>query len=1368
MAFEKPGGLVWGGERQPTEVTFTGQTMRLAAASMAAGALGYGATRTLQSGYRPIDVFYAGSRVAGDLSPASFLNTFRTPEWLSPFASNKALGISDGVFEWDLTSLSKGGAYTTQKYLEATTGLTSHELHRRGVSLQDGRNKALKLKFVREKDAVHGSLYAVTEAGEHLLNNRQMLMEANPAAVSGTKRNLSKAAMSVMQSLNLTADPLFNPDLFGVRELGLNADGVADLSHIPRFMPVPGVGVPGSWDEAKRMSSFLRAPSAFGMERPNELLKSTFEQVPLLGDVAKKLKTNLGFGLSVTPGPASHMFMRYGMLGMGAGAAVLGYQQLDYLHREGAIEHVAAITASSAGIGYLAHRLGGGGLGARGALGVAAGAWAFQSLMPGFKEGITSGVISTYQTANIVRAAASPFNTQRRVMEGMFPGISSVGTGALLGGGLLAASYFAMPIVGRIPQKLLDDSRFGHKWLGIESSVQIGGGKVTPFVPKSVREIFWDEVEQHVSTLKGYSHTSQTTFNKVGMGKAKLLWTLGNDTGLNMGNNIELAGKLRKMWGDAVHQVDESASKNPMNFSLESKLRKIDAKYAKDFSPVAKVSRFAEGWLESTKHAFFGADPLEKEFVERVSKIGFSPKMGRAALLFGAAMLFQQVVTGGFVGSMETVKELQGQYEGRNLVEIKRGRWWEGGSNPIGGEQSGSYFRPHASYLMKNRVREKGIWGEEADTLSPISRFFLGNFTYHLEEKNYYDRPYPISGAAFENVPIIGRLLGATVGRLIKPATIMHADEWMREGENGLEYSDNYAGWKREPAYNLGAKPTGLPYHKLGSEKLFGQTIATFRELEGFTGWLKNTVQDQITGSSTFFGQEPNLASSAEITSPVRAFWDMNMGGALFSNELARRFLSKDYGSGKKVNPITNSMPTWMPVKLRHGDPYASIEWGEARLPGAGFVAMHPELKGVDPQDYPLVYQYSILADVAPFSPELEMTRRTLYMQRQKGLTNENENQYMDYIGNVLNEKTKGVDSNRVAPHAIEIPLLSRVTQRATFGVKSMIQELAAPGEYLIPMGFRPTHKLIGDRSPIQEYEYQRLYGSQTAFWDKPWRDWFRPSMYSAMHVLGYEGKPAFRQEANEVNQQFDKVDFYKWMKLAEESEAAGNVGMATRYRYMANNTRTGVNPQGTPMGIYWSLPAEDRPFFNAFANAQGAERTRIMEMVPEDQVGLYQAVWNRVDQKDPGMWAGSTTRMSDQYLAGKFSELKSDANFMQSLPQEDWVGYLQDVDMNDIKAKYVDHIGRDLHDFGLWERTLQGAESQPYLDGSEAPMVESVSTVRNRMTSNLTRLMRGAFQGPSIVVNSRPSIMGGVDAQLTLNDDRYMETRMKLRGWNE
>jgi hypothetical protein len=47
-----------------------------------------------------------------------------------------------------------------------------------------------------------------------------------------------------------------------------------------------------------------------------------------------------------------------------------------------------------------------------------------------------------------------------------------------------------------------------------------------------------------------------------------------------------------------------------------------------------------------------------------------------------------------------------------------------------------------------------------------------------------------MTSAAFEDVPVIGGLLSSTIGRLIKPAKLMHVNEWARTNPDTGEVSE--------------------------------------------------------------------------------------------------------------------------------------------------------------------------------------------------------------------------------------------------------------------------------------------------------------------------------------------------------------------------------------------------------------------------------------------------------------------------------------------------------------------------------------------------------------------------------------------------
>jgi hypothetical protein len=95
-----------------------------------------------------------------------------------------------------------------------------------------------------------------------------------------------------------------------------------------------------------------------------------------------------------------------------------------------------------------------------------------------------------------------------------------------------------------------------------------------------------------------------------------------------------------------------------------------------------------------------------------------------------------------------------------------------------------------------------------------------------------------------------------------------------------------------------------------------------------------------------------------------------------------RRFVQREDFS-PQANEIPNTMPSWVPgddyyTNFHVGDPYVKVDEGYARLPGAGYEALHPELKGVNLEDYPDINKLAILADVAPYSREYNTHRQKL------------------------------------------------------------------------------------------------------------------------------------------------------------------------------------------------------------------------------------------------------------------------------------------------------------------------------------------------------------------------------------------------------
>lgn len=1206
--------------------------------AVAAGGAGFSMlTKSRADGTRPIDAVSSFTRTIGNATPFQIGNTFRIPEFLSPFTSPSYQGLSDGqhIFTQDFLKSNE-----TTQYLQKVTGKSYQELHGLGLSQEAlmGAEGAESLVYRAGKSGSRGTLHVKHKGAETLLSDAVMLMsrdtEVDP--FRGQTRTENKAFKGILQALDMWENEGFNS-----KNLLASGETRSPVAFIPSID-----GPLKSFGDLGRRTSYFRGIAAFETSRFNELMGNYAHQI--FGESGGRFaKTVFGLTNEVRPGPASALLARYAGRATMLGGAALLVSQSDWIRRQGGMpgQAVAAAGTTAAGA-YAAWKMG-----APNKLVMMGAVASFfgQMTLPGFDKGLVEGVASTAAGLDVFRGnPLNPFGYYRRAVEGFAPGISDWKTGAAIGLGVMAVSAMRLPGSGkRISEHVVE--KLGAKRLGITS----GAFGVAPDELLSTRDMFWREME--------------ATQNPIGRGSEKWRSMSGrreiyNTIKEQKGGHLGASQFMNKQWRKAedVHRdMMQKSFEKGINRDLLNDLGTIANKYNQGNGIQRKIMMQAEGFVSQVYHSFFGADAnydrVMRAEVEKLGFAGITPvgKLGRLATLGLAAMGAQQLLTGGLLGSMESSGELSDIYAGRKLVEVKKARGWEGGGQPFGGGET-SYFRPHALALMNARTRERGIWGEGEDDISPLMKFFKKNFTYDLERQNYFDRPYPISSAFGQDIPIIGGLLASTIGRLIKPAKLMHTEEWAREGQDGnAEFRSIYKGSRQEPAYALGAQGPGTPVSPFALSEQAMFMSDQMRQLSGFPGFVRNTFQKIVTGHQNFVHNQPVLASSGDMTSPGRMFWESELGGGFFSTELWRRLFPRNQPGLEKVNPIRNNMPSWLPDKFHTGDAYANIQWGEARLPGPGYASLHPELRGVDPEEYPLIARMAILGDIAPASIEYRRMQEQVYMKRQQGAYSEVQNAFIDQVDERVAQQMNQYTFNAENPRAINMPGSGPI-RSMWGGALSAVRHVAAPAEYLIPMGFRPTQKLLSDyRDPIESYEHERLYGTQVAFWDKPMRDWFRPAAYSAAHMMGFDGKPAWRREADAVDQKFDEIEFHKWMTLALQAEQAGDSKAKNQYMWAASNTRAGINPQGSALSIYWTLPESERSFFNSFAMAQGKERNRVLEMVPEDQGHLYTAIWSRIDSGDQSVLSGGGQGVDENYLRAKYYQQPQG-----DMPPEDWIGW--------------------------------------------------------------------------------------------------------------
>lgn len=160
-----------------------------------------------------------------------------------------------------------------------------------------------------------------------------------------------------------------------------------------------------------------------------------------------------------------------------------------------------------------------------------------------------------------------------------------------------------------------------------------------------------------------------------------------------------------------------------------------------------------------------------------------------ANIFVGGEQLADFPVVGRLLDLNDSEEETR-EYWQEGEDEVRKGRWWSLGNTPFTGGKVDRYEPNWVRRVLSDYEYTDTMYGSREEyfenswmptvrnPLAPIRHFVTD--PYHYEEKHYQDRPYPVTGGIpeLENFPLIGPLLNATVGRILKPQRTMHEGEW--------------------------------------------------------------------------------------------------------------------------------------------------------------------------------------------------------------------------------------------------------------------------------------------------------------------------------------------------------------------------------------------------------------------------------------------------------------------------------------------------------------------------------------------------------------------------------------------------------------
>ena len=180
-----------------------------------------------------------------------------------------------------------------------------------------------------------------------------------------------------------------------------------------------------------------------------------------------------------------------------------------------------------------------------------------------------------------------------------------------------------------------------------------------------------------------------------------------------------------------------------------------------------------------------------------------------------------------------------------------------------------------------------------------------------------------------------------------------------------VDIPDNLTTWEanqRLREYSIKRIPEADTRVSIDDPNRFNPQLADYTNEKINNAFMYN-IGDEFNTLADFFGMK-GFETQAFITEKAnmdariiedsnyaysfnKSFWDENLGGlGGDASEIFRRFVQKRDTNTEYINPIRNTMPSWMPGRnyftdFKHGDPYSKIDNGEERLPGEGYERLY-------------------------------------------------------------------------------------------------------------------------------------------------------------------------------------------------------------------------------------------------------------------------------------------------------------------------------------------------------------------------------------------------------------------------------------------
>ena len=808
---------------------------------------------------------------------------------------------------------------------------------------------------------------------------------------------------------------------------------------------------------------------------------------------------------------------------------------------------------------------------------------------------------------------------------------------------------------------------------------------------------------------------------------------------------------------------------------------------------------------------------VEKESKILKDTLGFDSKikpMKRNALIGGmvGAAFTLPFLPGALVGTSSD--ELRDLYSGEKEVAEKSSRYWLFGGNAWEGSQTKFHTKNWLARARADSI-DKVRYGDDANKkkLDPfLHPFSYLKDPYKLEKRNAESMPYPVWGMDVSYGSFFGKAFERTIGQVIKPDVINPAyrDALLTDKEYNPDMS----------SVNGGGGLAGITSNVLHSKQFVGKSLVdSTKGLFGIGGGNKKSqgidnrdaslINDGLMTAPLTPGYNPNiegaglsykalmdftgikgwttslavgglglepgasniqLARSGEGSSGARDLIEQNLGDMMGTGEFQRKILPTSAGAlADRFNPIANNAPGWLPsdktkyyVDFKHGNMYDGVERGEERLPGVGYESLYPELKGIDPKDYPLIYKHKILSNIAKGSEEFINSRKQALDAYKEGSLSARE---IDILGTTLDQELERDQKKKFYDEPGKLRGPVGTLHNALW--ETMRGNVESPLEMLTPI--RPAAKFLHSRTAIEDYVETQLGGTDTAIWTNPYSHFIKPAANKVRQSMELSNTfiPKEAREKFNIDEYFDKFKYLKARRTNSEFQADSTV---------IGSSMSGLNTKDKVLKFKRSLQSEQKDYFESFSKETNEKkRDKIRAIIPEDVRRGYEQIWQNTDIANSARSSGKniqqalaenidnqTNKLKDVYNVSLSKEDKVQArakvknnsdNYVDQgisnsnrvryteneilrrkmadkesltvmahktgVPSSNFVGWDPRLTMDDIKIRTLSIGGQDLKRFGYWNKDEDRMRRLSSITNGSNQIFNDINTIKEEMKSD-------------------------------------------------